>query len=240
MTDRLGSATRMRVWDLPVRVFHWALVISFGTAYVLSESERSRQIHVMFGYTVLGLIAFRLLWGLVGTRHARFTSFLYGPRAVLRYLRGVARREPERHVGHNPAASWAVYAILGLGAATGISGYCTLNEIGGETVAELHELMANAWLAVVVVHVLGVITASIMHRENIAGAMVTGFKRGHALPGDAPDGSPSRTLVGVLGAAAVLAFWVGSLLTGGGVAGGAQAGQGAEATLAQGRDADDD
>ena len=240
VTDQLKSATRMRVWDLPVRVFHWALVISFVTASVLSESERSRQIHVMFGYTVLGLVAFRLLWGLVGTRYARFTSFLYGPRAVLRYLSAVARREPERHVGHNPAASWAVYSILALGAATGIPGYCTLNEIGGETVAELHELMANAWLVVVVVHVIGVITASIMHRENLAGAMVTGFKRGQAVPGDAPDGSPSRTLVGVLGAAAVLAFWIGSLLTGDGLAGDAQASQDAQAALAQGRDADDD
>jgi cytochrome b len=240
VTESSGNATRIRVWDLPVRVFHWALVLSFGAAYVLSESERSRQVHVMFGYTVLGLIAFRLLWGFIGTRYARFSSFMYGPRAALRYLGGLVRGAPEEYAGHNPAGSWAVYGILALGAATGITGYCTFNEIGGEAVAEVHELMANAWLVLVALHVIGVIAGSIAHRENLARAMVTGYKRGHAAPGDAPGGSPARTLVGVLGAAAVLAFWVGSLFTGGGVAGGAQSGRAAEATLARGGDGDDD
>jgi cytochrome b len=230
------SGPRIRVWDLPVRVFHWALVISFGTAYVLSESERWRQVHVMFGYTVLGLIAFRLLWGFIGTRYARFASFMYGPGAALRYLGGLVRREPEEYVGHNPAGSYAVYSILALGVATGVTGYCTLNEIGGDALEEVHEVLANAWLVVVVVHVLGVIAGSIAHRENLARAMVTGYKRGRAAPGDAPDGSSPRTLVGLLAAAAVLAFWLGSLLTGG-AGSGAPAAPGA---LAQDAAGDDD
>jgi cytochrome b len=238
--DSSTHASRpIRVWDLPVRVFHWALVASFGAAYVLSESERTRQIHVMFGYTVLGLIAFRLLWGFIGTRYARFSSFMYGPGAALRYVAGLARGAPEGYTGHNPAGSWAVYGILALGAATGITGYCTFNEIGGESLEEIHEVMANSWLVLVVLHVLGVIAGSIAHKENLARAMVTGYKQGHAAPGDAAGGSPSRTLVGLLAAAAVLAFWISSLLTGG-IANGAAGAAGADGAVAQQPEGDDD
>src|SRR5512138_2734414 len=93
--------TRIRVWDLPVRVFHWTLALSFGAAYLVAESERLRQLHVTLGYTVIGLITFRLLWGFIGTRYARFSSFLFGPRAALRYVKSLASGQPEQHAGHN-------------------------------------------------------------------------------------------------------------------------------------------
>lgn len=207
MTDH---SSRVRVWDLPVRVFHWALVGAFTGAYLLAESERQRQIHVMFGYTVLGLVAFRLVWGFVGTRYARFASFLYGPRRAFEYLRGLLHGDPPRYLGHNPAGSWAVYAILGIAAATGITGYMTLNEIGGEGIEELHDALANGWLLLVGAHVLGVIASSIAHRENLARAMVTGYKDASG----AETGMALRPLVGVLVAAGVLAFWSLSLLIG--------------------------
>src|SRR5512146_3270949 len=129
---------RILVWDLPTRVFHWLLAASFLGAFLTAESERYRDIHVVLGYTVLGLIAFRFVWGLVGTHYARFSSFLFGPRATLRYLEGIARGSPENHVGHNPLGSYAVYAILVLGVLTGVSGYFALNEIGGEGAEEFH------------------------------------------------------------------------------------------------------
>ena len=187
----------------PVRVFHWALVAAFGAAYLLSESERQRDLHVMFGYTVLGLVAFRLLWGFVGTHYARFSSFLFGPRATLQYLVGLVSGRAERHLGHNPAGSWAIWAILGLAAATGVTGYMTFNELGGEAVEEIHEALANAWLVVVFVHVAGVIASSVMHRENLVRAMVTGRKNGRVSDGIA------RAWRGVaaLMLAAVLGFW---------------------------------
>jgi cytochrome b len=236
-----APGARVRVWDLPVRVFHWALVASFGAAYVLSESERLRQVHVMFGYTVLGLIAFRLVWGFVGTHYARFASFLFGPGAVLGYLGSVARGRPQHHLGHNPAASWAIYSILALGAATGVTGYLTLNEIGGDGVEELHEALANAWLVVVFVHVAGVILGSLQHRENLTASMVTGYKR--AATGEPLRSSPARTAVGVLAALAVAGFWAGWLLTGGGIGAGAgESDEGAsrETAMASDRDGDDD
>jgi len=206
--------TTTRVWDLPVRVFHWALAASFAGAWLLSESERMRNVHVMLGYTAMGLIAFRLLWGFVGSRYARFSSFLYGPGAALRYLRDAALGRPGEYVGHNPAGSWAVYAILGLGLATGASGYLRFNDYGGDAMEEVHEALAIAWLAVVALHVVGVAFSSIAHRENLARAMISGYKRGAAsssIPGSAPA-------VGVAVAVAVFGFWGWSMLAGGPVA----------------------
>jgi cytochrome b len=217
-------------------VFHWTLAISFGGAYLLAESERLRQVHVMFGYTVLGLIAFRFLWGFIGTRYARFSSFLFGPRAALSYVQSIARGEPEHHVGHNPIGSYAVYAMLVLGVLTGVSGYCTLSDIGGDSAEDFHEVIANTWLAVVMVHIAGVIVSSVLHRENLVRAMITGYKRAGEPAESASQSSPARVGVGILAALAVLTFWVGSLLTGGPSA----AGDRVDSTVAQEHDEDED
>ena len=104
--------TRILVWDLPLRVFHWLLALSFAGAFLTAEAERFRDVHVVLGYTFLGLLAFRLVWGVAGSRYARFRSFLYGPRAVITYLQSLVARRPIHYVGHNPAGSWAIYAIL--------------------------------------------------------------------------------------------------------------------------------
>lgn len=201
---------RIKVWDLPVRVLHWGLVASFAGAYLLGESDANRELHVLLGLTATGLILFRVLWGFIGTRHARFASFLYGPGAALRYLRGLLRREGTEFVGHNPAGSWAVYALLLLGLATGATGFLTWQGRGGEAAEELHEAFANAWLLMVLVHVVGVIVGSLVHRQNLVRAMITGYKEGAATSG-ARSMAP---LVGAGVAAAVLAFWSWALVTG--------------------------
>ena len=207
----------VRVWDLPVRVFHWTLAASFAAAYTLSESERWRNVHTMFGYTVLGLIAFRVLWGFIGTRYARFASFLYPPAATGRYLGSLVRGQPQAHLGHNPAGSYVIYAMLVVGALTGVSGYCTLNGIGGDASEELHEVLANGWLALVIVHVCGVVASSLLHRENLVRAMVSGYKRVVGPLDAGVRGSPARVGVGLALAVAVLGFWA-ALLLGGGAA----------------------
>ena len=99
---------RILVWDLPTRAFHWLLAVSFAGAFLTAESERCRDIHVTLGYTMLGLVAFRLVWGLVGTRYARFSSFPLGLRNVMRYFRSLLTRSPQHYPGHNPAGSWAI------------------------------------------------------------------------------------------------------------------------------------
>lgn len=201
---------RIKVWDLPVRIFHCALAVSFAVAYAIAEEDSLRGLHTMLGYTVLGLVGFRLLWGFVGTRYARFSSFSYGPGKAIAYLRDLVHNRSGDYVGHNPAGSWAVYLMLALALVTGVTGYLTLNEFGSELFEEIHGVAANAWLAVVIAHVLGVIASSMAHRENLARAMVTGYKRGasmSAIPGAA-------TGIGAVIAIAVIGFWTFSFVTG--------------------------
>jgi cytochrome b len=236
MSSEKSGTVRVLVWDVPVRVFHWVLVASFAGAYALGDTERLRQWHVTFGYTVLGLVAFRLAWGFVGTEYARFRSFAYGPGAAAAYLRDLFGGRAQRHLGHNPAGSLAIWAMLLLAAATGATGYCTLNEIGGEAVEEAHEFLANAWLAVVLVHVAGVLASSLAHRENLATTMITGYKDATVQSAERGAGASSRLAVGLLGAVAVLAFWVGSAVTGGPDLGG----RASESTVAGGEADDDD
>lgn len=197
------DSIKILVWDLPVRVFHWLMVLSFAGAYITSESERWRLLHVTLGYTLGGLIAFRLVWGMVGTRYARFASFVRGPSAVLRYLKSLLRGAPEHHLGHNPAGAVAIVMMVLMGLGIVASGYSLYNDLGGEWLEEVHEVLGNGMLLVVLVHIAGVVSASWLHRENLVRAMVTGRK-----PGAPSQGIRSAwRSVGVLLLAAVLAFW---------------------------------
>ena len=199
------TKNRILVWDAPTRVFHWVLALSFAGAFVTAESERFRDVHVVLGYTVLGLVAFRLVWGVLGTRYARFASFAFGPRDVVAYLKSLLALRPRHFLGHNPAGSVAIYALLALALLTGVTGYANYNEIGGGWLEDLHEGAANAMLAVVFVHIAGVVVSSLLHRENLARSMVTGYK----------SGDPSRAirsarwLVAAVLIAGVAALWTG-------------------------------
>lgn len=193
---------RILVWDVPTRVFHWLLAATFAAAFLTSDSERWRDIHVLAGYTFLGLIAFRIVWGLVGTRYARFRSFLFAPRDIGRYLLTLASLRPQHFVGHNPAGSVAIWLVLGLGLLAGATGYAAYNsEL--HWVGELHEGVANALLAVVLVHIAGVAVSSLLHRENLVRAMITGYKRGERRDGI----RRAHAWLGVAVVAAVIGFW---------------------------------
>lgn len=200
---RASAPRRILVWDAPVRLFHWLAVLCFAGAWLTAESERFRLVHVSLGYTLVGLVVFRLLWGLVGTRHARFATFVRGPAAVGRYLLALLRGRPEHHVGHNPAGALAIVALLGLSLVVGLTGWAAYNDVFGSWMEELHEGVASAMLAVVVLHVVGVVVSSRLHRENLVGAMVSGRKPG---PPDAAAGGPRRG-VAIVVLAAVAAFW---------------------------------
>jgi len=167
---------RILVWDWPVRLGHWLMVAAFAIAWLTAESESWRLVHAAAGGVVVGVILFRLVWGVVGTRHARFASFLHGPAAVLAYLEGLAQCRPPHATGHNPAGGWAIMALLALGLATGFTGWLAYNDIG--SLGDLHEGMAHTMLAVVGLHIAGVGVGSLAHRENLVRAMLTGYKRG--------------------------------------------------------------
>ncbi len=198
-----AAARRVLVWDAPVRVFHWLMVLSFAGAYLTAESERWRLAHVTLGYTLAGLVAFRILWGLVGTRHARFASFVRGPAAVARYLGSLLRGRPEHHSGHNPAGALAIVALVLLALAVSASGWATYQDIGGHWLEEAHEAAASLMLAVVGVHVAGVVVGSWLHRENLVRSMVTGRKA--ASPQDAIR-SAWRSVAALM-VVAVIGFW---------------------------------
>jgi cytochrome b len=197
------SQTKIMVWDAPVRVFHWLMVLSFAGAYLTAESEHWRLIHVTLGYTMGGLVAFRVVWGLLGTRYARFSSFVRGPAAVVRYMRSLLGQQPEHHTGHNPAGALAIVLILLSSIAIVATGWAIYNDVGGEWLGDLHEGAANFMLIVVGVHVAGVAVASRLHRENLVRAMVTGNKAGALADGI----HRAWVWLAVVVLIAVLGFW---------------------------------
>lgn len=197
---------RTLVWDLPTRIFHWLLATSFAGAYVTAESERLRDVHELLGYTALGLVLFRLLWGVVGTRYARFASFPLSPRAVLDYLKSLLMRSPRHYFGHNPTGSWAIVCMLLLLLSLGATGWAQAVEFGPEWLEDLHEGLANAMLALALVHVAAVLLSSALHRENLVRAMLDGYK-----PGQGPSAAGKRGLVALLLIGCIGAFWAGAI-----------------------------
>jgi cytochrome b len=173
----LAPPATVKVWDPFVRVFHWSLVVLFGIAFL--TGDEIEWLHLAAGYGIAGLVALRIVWGLVGTRHARFTSFVRGPREVLAYLRDAALLRAPRHLGHNPAGGAMIVALLVLIAGTAVTGHMMTSDAywGAKWVEEVHEAFANLTLALVALHVLGVLFASLEHRENLIRAMFTGRKR---------------------------------------------------------------
>ncbi|MDH4234993.1 MAG: cytochrome b/b6 domain-containing protein [Gallionella sp.] len=206
---------RILVWDVPTRLFHWLLAISFVAAWLSSDTDQWLSVHTFFGYLMLGLIGFRLIWGVTGGYYARFTSFLYSPMAGLAYLRQTLAGHAPRHVGHNPAGSQSVYLLLALGLAVCITGMLTqggeeqqgavaglLSITAGRMIKEGHEIGAYLMLLLVFGHLAGVAMESWLHKENLPRSMVTGMKDA---PEDAPVSRPYR-LTGVLMLVAVTAF----------------------------------
>lgn len=195
---------KILVWDLPTRVFHWLLVVSFAGAYLTAESERLQIIHLTFGYTLAGLIVFRLIWGILGTRHAQFRNFLPSINKSWQYaLSLIGKAQAPHYVGHNPLGALAIYALLLLGIAVSVTGYAYLQEMGGEWMEEGHEVIANMMLTLVGLHIVGVVISSVVHQENLIRGMINGHKKGE----DAQAIKSSLNMVGVLLLVAVATFW---------------------------------
>lgn len=196
----------IRVWDLPVRIGHWLMAGAFLLAWLTGESEEWRLIHVLAGGTVLAVALFRIVWGFVGSRYARFADFVKWPAAAFAYLRSMVQPNPHHYIGHNPAGGWAILIMLGLAVATGAAGWLTYQEIGGEWLEEAHEIAANTLFLVVLVHIAGVMAGSLVHRENLPRTMVTGLKPGRAEEAIA-SGRPLAAVVLLVWVAA-LAWWL--------------------------------
>ena len=174
---RADRADMVRVWDPLVRIFHWSLVAGIAAAW-LTADEWDRA-HELIGYAIAALVAIRLVWGIIGTKYARFSQFVKGPRATLAYLGRILQGRAERHIGHNPAGAAMIVALLTTISGTVLTGWMmTLDAFWGvEWVEDLHEALATFILVLVGFHVAGVIHASVAHRENLVRAMITGWKR---------------------------------------------------------------
>lgn len=198
-----------RVWDLPTRLFHWILALSMvGSVVSAKVGGNAMPWHFRLGYLVLALIAFRVLWGLVGGRWSRFASFAYAPGTVLRYLRGQTRPDEHLVVGHNPLGSLSVFALLGFIALQLATGLVADDEIAN--VGPLNRLVSGAtaatatgwhkgwgqWLllTLVALHIAAIVFYRVRHRKNLVRPMITGDK---PLPAGTPasaDGPPQRLL----------------------------------------------
>lgn len=167
----------VRVWDLLVRVCHWALVLSIATAWLTRHSPGPW--HEWIGYAALTVVAIRLAWGFLGSKHARFGDFVYSPATTLRYAGDFLARKEARYLGHNPLGGWMILLLLLMTALVGFTGwlYTTDRYWGIEWVEELHSTLSDALFVLAGLHILGALYASFHHRENLVGAMIHGRKR---------------------------------------------------------------
>ncbi|AJQ93808.1 cytochrome b/b6 domain-containing protein [Gynuella sunshinyii] len=181
------SNNTVKVWDPLIRVFHWSLASFFIIAY-LTEGE-VMPLHAYAGYGIVALVAFRLIWGMIGTHHARFRNFVTGPGTTVNYLKDIAQGKAKRFIGHNPAGAAMIVALLLMVTLTAFSGMALLSVDGEGPLAntffatmkehdlkEVHELFANLTVLLVALHVAGVIASSWLHKENLVRAMLNGKK----------------------------------------------------------------
>jgi cytochrome b len=220
----MNDPARRLIWDLPVRVMHWGLVVSVLGAWLTRELEGDWFAwHTRFGYAVLLLAATRIVWGFVGTRHARFGDFVRGPRAILAYLRAKPGDPARRVAGHNPLGALMILALLSMlfvQAMLGLFANDQILEAGplfgyvdaatSDRLTTLHKQLFDFIVAGIAVHVAAAILYLLVRRENLILPMITGRKPGALLPHGAEDIGPSRTLLAltILAALAALLWWV--------------------------------
>jgi|TARA_B110000879_G_scaffold196894_1_gene266987 cytochrome b len=187
------EATGTLVWDLPLRLFHWALALSLVGSWITAEAGFDwTETHFLFGYTALGLISFRLLWGLLGTPNARFNNFLTGPKAIIRALGQLKEKTPPgeiSHIGHGPLGGWASVALLALVMTQAVSGLFVSDDIFyagpynsavsnslADYLGWLHHTNFNILLAAVALHLVTITWYLLGKRENLIKPMLTGKK----------------------------------------------------------------
>jgi cytochrome b len=174
MIDKPTPIEMVKVWDPLVRLLHWSLAAAVLMAMVTEE----RGPHEAAGYVALALLAVRIVWGFIGPRHARFASFVQAPPVVAQYLRDVMQLRARRYLGHNPAGGAMILTLMLTAATAGVTGWLseTNRFFGVGWIEDLHAAAANLLIVLILLHVIGVILSSLLHRENLMRAMVTGRK----------------------------------------------------------------
>lgn len=186
----MNSEQTIKVWDIFIRFFHWSLVLTFVIAYITEDDFMA--LHTTAGYSILVLICLRILWGFIGTQHARFKDFIYPLSYTKEYIKTVFSGGAKRYIGHNPAGGLMIIVLLISLVATSVTGIILegtensgplaslLNNSGKiveEILEEVHEFFANFSVFLIVIHVGGVLFESLIHKENLIKAMITGIKK---------------------------------------------------------------
>ncbi len=197
------------VYDLPTRLFHWLFAGLFIAAFAIAKTVDDETIlfsfHSIAGLTLGFLVVLRVIWGVFGTKHAKFSGFALNPKDLALYFSGILSGEKKRWAGHNPASSWAALTMMGFAAGLAITGYLMTSGINKEDYEDIHEIFANGFIIVVILHVTGIILHSLRYKEMIAMSMVDGKKSDVALD-DVVD-SPKNAL-GILLIGLVFAFGI--------------------------------
>ncbi|MBF0282005.1 MAG: cytochrome b/b6 domain-containing protein [Zetaproteobacteria bacterium] len=187
------SSHEILVWDLGVRIFHWGLVLCFALAYLTANFAGFDEVHTCIGYAIIALLIFRIVWGFFGSHYARFRNFIFTPKEILSDIIEVSQNRAKRHIGHTPPGSAMIFTLLIVLlsiAGTGLileawgefSGplwamQISISDTVGALAKELHEEIVDIILILIALHILGVIVASIQHKESLVKAMITGKKR---------------------------------------------------------------
>ena len=187
----MTESSQIKVWDPLVRFFHWALVSAFFIAYITEEDFLT--IHSWAGYLILTLLFIRFVWGFIGTRYARFSDFTYSPRNIIQFVKDTLHFSAKRYLGHNPAGGAMVILLMLSLFITTASGVVLLGaeeqagpmaqwftqpeSMWADILEEIHEFFANFTLFLAFIHIAGVLVESLIHRENLVSAMITGFKK---------------------------------------------------------------
>ncbi len=187
--SRLSDKEAVRVWDLPLRLFHWSLLLLFVIAYATGNREQYYGVHKAAGFSLFGLLIFRLIWGFAGNRAARFSSFIRGPRAALAHVRALLRGRAHPVAGHNALGGWAVAIMLILLLTEVVSGLFSstfdyegplaplVSDTWADRMAAVHSINLDLLLAMIGLHLLAIAVTSILGRENLVASMIHGRKQ---------------------------------------------------------------
>lgn len=179
---------KLLIWDLPIRLFHCLLVISITYSWFSIEILEDLEQHFLAGYAVLALILFRIIWGFIGTTYARFNSFSYSPKETFVYLKNINKSDSKKHLGHNPAGSWSVFAfilVISLQVITGLFStddyffgplYTLIDKATSSTLTQIHHFNFDVLTVLIVTHVVAIIFYRVFKKTSLTLPMITGHK----------------------------------------------------------------
>lgn len=171
---------RQLVYDIPTRLFHWIFLGLFLTAFIIAKTIDDESpiysYHMIAGIILNFIVWLRVIWGLIGSKHARFSGFALNPIDLLNYFKGILTGDKKKWAGHNPASSWSALAFLIFALGLGVTGYLMTTGSNKEDFEDIHEILANGFIIMAILHILGIIIHTLRHREMIALSMLDGKK----------------------------------------------------------------